>query len=101
MNTRRRIWSFLWNPTKRRNKILSDAIQGLIGIMPQVKKNPNSIMVTLSYLLLLNFIGRLDTNRSDSKSRQFMLAESEGFVENTNPALILLSPEHPVTRSIN
>jgi hypothetical protein len=101
MNTRRRFWSFLWNPTKRKNKILSDVIQGLISTMPQAKTNPNSIMVTLSYLLVLNFVGSLDNNSSDSISRQFMLAESEGFVENGYPALILLSPEHPVKKSIN
>jgi len=101
MNAGRSFWSFLWNPAKRRNKILSDVIQSLIDIMPEVKTNPNSIMVTLSYLLVLNFVGSLDNNSSDSISRQFMLAESEGFVENVHPALILLSPEHPVTRSIN
>lgn len=93
----RRFWSFLWNPRKRTKKVLSDIIQGLVPMIPSSKKKSNSIMLSLPYMLVLNVVGLQKAQTGDHDSRQFVLAESEGYANDAPPNLILLSPYHPVS----
>jgi hypothetical protein len=66
----------LWNPTKRRHKALSDTVNALIGLSRH--RASDTLIVTVPYVLLLNFI----TSRPHSlgtTGTQFMVLEHSGF----------------------
>jgi hypothetical protein len=66
----------LWNPTKRKQKALSDIVSALIRLAKDSK--PEELIVTVPYLLILNFI----TSRPHSlgtNGTQFMVLEHDGF----------------------
>lgn len=66
----------LWNPTKRKQKALSDMVSALIRLAKQQKGE--GLIVTVPYILILNFI----TSRPHSlgtSGTQFMVLEHSGF----------------------
>jgi hypothetical protein len=66
----------LWNPTKRKQKALSDMVSTLIRLASHRKSE--ALIVTVPYILILNFI----TSRPHSlgtNGTQFMVLEHSGF----------------------
>lgn len=66
----------LWNPTKRKQKALSDMVSALIRLAKDRKAE--ELIVTVPYILILNFI----TSRPHSlgtNGTQFMVLEHGGF----------------------
>jgi hypothetical protein len=66
----------LWNPTKRKQKALSDMVSALIRLAKDGKAE--GLIVTVPYILILNFItSRLHSLGTDGT--QFMVLEHGGF----------------------
>lgn len=94
----RTLFSWFWNPDKRDKKILSDVVQNLISQLPHYKgenKSTNLLMFSMPYIIILNALSHYNKT-SDTDYRQFMLAESAGYLKETQPAIILLSIFHKI-----
>jgi hypothetical protein len=76
----RKVLHAIWNPYKRAPKALVDHMQILLnlyfGLKSKYKEEQslNSLMLTSSYLHLLNYINHL-TKEPENKSRQFAILE--------------------------
>jgi len=93
----RSFWSWCWNPEKRDKKILSDVIQNLVSSIPYYKSanGYDLLMFSMPYLIVLHAVSHCDCKRP-STQRQFMLAETSGYLQETSPAVILLSVFHQI-----
>jgi hypothetical protein len=77
----------LWNPTKRKQKALSDMVGGLIRLAKHRERK--GLIVTVPYLLILNFI----TSRPHSlgtNGTQFMVLEHGGFAGDPERSRVLV-----------
>lgn len=102
LTTKRRKLDFLWNPSKRKTKVMSDAVHYLLNFIEinlelkiPIKIIKSVIMVSTPYLILLSIVA--SQGKKEKKliiSRQFALAESFGFNSNQKPNLILCSAFH-------
>ncbi len=90
---RRTLWSFVWNPEKRRRKILSDVVTMLGNHARDGQAVGNEIMLTLPYLLLLNVISQLP-RLPEVSHRQFVVVETFGFTPTDTTRVILRSDFH-------
>jgi len=88
--------SFIWNPQKRDKKIIADVIQTLLITMNRYKeeKDRSYLMFTFPYILILHHISQQKSSITEPLYRQFVLAESPGYLEETEPGFILLSKFH-------
>lgn len=94
----RTIWSWLWNPEKRDKKILSDVVQSLVSSIPSYREKAGSLnllMFSMPYIIVLHAVSQYK-KQSQNCYRQFMLAESSGYQQETAPSLILLSVFHQI-----
>ncbi|MBB6271141.1 hypothetical protein HDF26_001568 [Pedobacter cryoconitis] len=93
----RSLWSWCWNPDKRDKKILADVIQSLVASIPHYKgdKGYDLLMFSMPYLIVLHAVSHCKCN-SGSVQRQFMLAETSGYLKETSPSVILLSVFHQI-----
>jgi hypothetical protein len=93
-------WSFwrgIWNPGKRRIKMLSDVVRDgskLVTIIPLA-----DLILTLPYLAVLNYVSRLPRANA-SLSTQFMVLKSDGFSDDREPQLVFLSAMHDLDSSV-
>ena len=77
----------LWNPTKRRQKALSDLLGSLIELARQC--GTDALVVSVPYILILNFIAsRPHTLGTDAT--QFMVLEHGGFADEPELSRVLL-----------
>lgn len=77
----------LWNPTKRKNKALSDLVTSLIDFVKH--QGSEAVFVSVPYILILNFI----TSRPHSlgtDGTQFMVLEHSGFSEEPERSRVLV-----------
>ncbi|MEH6305781.1 hypothetical protein RYH73_09005 [Olivibacter sp. CPCC 100613] len=94
----RSAFSWLWNPEKRDKKILSDVVQNLVSHLPYYRnenQSTNLIMFSMPYIIILNVLSHYH-RRTNFSYRQFMLAESSGYLNETGPSVILLSVFHKI-----
>jgi hypothetical protein len=93
-------FNFIWNPQKRKKKILADIVQSLVAIIAKHEGNNEEarklLMFTLPYVMVLNTIFQEDSKIDDPYYRQFMLAESSGYLEDRDPSFILVSKFHQI-----
>ena len=83
----------IWNPEKRNQKILSDAVRSLAMLVSDL--NINEIQVTIPYLLILNHITNLE--RSDNVDvTQFVIAISYGYISLNEPKIFMASKLHSI-----
>jgi hypothetical protein len=77
----------LWNPTKRRQKALSDTVNALIALSRG--RASDALIVTVPYVLVLNLI----TSRPHSlgtTATQFMVLEHSGFSHEPDRSRVLV-----------
>ncbi|MGY0035927.1 hypothetical protein [Pedobacter sp. NJ-S-72] len=93
----RSLWSWCWNPDKRDKKILADVIQSLISSIPYYKseKGYDLLMFSMPYLIVLHAVSHCQC-KAGTAQRQFMLAETSGYLKETAPSVILLSVFHQI-----
>ncbi|MBB5621239.1 hypothetical protein HDE69_002292 [Pedobacter cryoconitis] len=93
----RSLWSWCWNPDKRDKKILSDVIQSLIASIPHYKgaNGYDLLMFSMPYLIVLHAVSNCECE-TGSGHRQFMLAETSGYLKENPPSVILLSVFHQI-----
>ena len=78
----------LWNPAKRKSKALSDIFSSLIRTANH--RDPDTLMATVPYILILNFI----TSRPHSlgaNATQFMILEHGGFAGEPGRSRVLMT----------
>ncbi len=83
------IW--LWNPNKRKQKVLSDAVASLITISKKMELT--GLKTTIPYLIVLNYVSHLERSPL-SRQTQFMIMESQGHISDTKPQVLFLSEKH-------
>jgi hypothetical protein len=88
----RHLYSFLWNPEKRANKVVRDAVTTLRRCTPEDRRNASLMMWTLPYVLLLNYACSMKAS-SEALHRQFRVVESDGF-ESSQQRIIFTSEMH-------
>jgi hypothetical protein len=83
--------STVWNPHKRKNKALTDAVCDLAYLTRLYSRE--SVSLTVSHLLLAHFIGRLP-HSPDAEAYQFVVIETFGYHNPKAWDLIYESPLH-------
>lgn len=77
----------LWNPTKRKQKALSDLLSALLELARHCEAD--ALVVSVPYVLILNFItSRPHTLGADGT--QFMILEHSGFVPEPERTRVLM-----------
>ncbi len=99
----RTMWHFLWNPHKRVNKVSSDVVSGIAGVVAHhqelgtpAERIREALVLSLPYLILLSLVTRQDKRGESALSRQFAVAETYGFTKARGPAVLLCSLFHTV-----
>ena len=87
---RRRWWNVAWNPGKRANKALFDAIQDLSD---EARRNPGTLVGSISYLTLLNYVSSVERFAPPAFT-QFMLLHSFSLFLEREPQLVFSSELH-------
>lgn len=90
----RRRHSFVWNPEKRGKKVLGDIVASCATtIPPETRFNARPVMLTLSYIIVLNAVCQHDRT-PDVTHRQFLIVETAGFRRTETPRILLRSDFH-------
>jgi hypothetical protein len=97
LRSEKKIAMALFNPNRRLQKALHDHARAIIMnvddcITEQTKAN---IKLTFSYISILNFCSKL-ARKPDAYAVQFMIIETFGYNELTEPRLILNSEFHRI-----
>jgi hypothetical protein len=92
----RNFLDFIWNPRKRNKKVLSDIIQTLIITFSKYPKDEDRklLMYTFPYIMVLQLVSQQKSKIANPSLRQFVLAESPGYLEERDPNFILISKFH-------
>ncbi len=94
----RSILASVWNPEKRVRKCLLDLTQNLVKQRPSSADEENAVVLSVPYLLLLNYVAHLNAPGS-SNARQFIIFQSHGFFPNKEPELLIRSAFHDLDQS--
>ena len=86
----RRSWNVIWNPGKRANKALFDAIT---EVGSEAKLYPDILVGSVGYLTLLNYISSLD-RLTPPAFTQFMILHSFSSAVEREPTMVFSSSLH-------
>lgn len=96
MTDQRTIFSALWNPEKRSKKVLTDVVQLLVEIAVASDNDSAVIVFSTPYVLVLNVV--MSATRDENvMQRQFVIAETSGYIKSGDPHVILRSDFHKFT----
>lgn len=95
--SRRTLWGALWNPEKRKTKVLSDVVRGLVRLAQN--RGFKDFSLTLPYLAILNYVSSIRRSTSCLQT-QFMILQSEGFFADGDPQFLFMSNPHNLAPSI-
>jgi hypothetical protein len=97
----RKFYHFIWNPLKRKNKLVIDAISEVKSIKNNGDERKvddfiltNQIKFSKGYLLLLNLIFTSKKLNRDAVSRQFIVLDSVNIGGDRNLIPLFFSPFH-------
>jgi hypothetical protein len=82
---------WLWNPTKRERKSVSDLSQSLVR--SAARPLGNRLYIQLSYVLLLNLVAQARPS-AFAVERQFIVVRSYGFARRRAPQILFASDFH-------
>lgn len=99
-------WHVVWNPLRRRGKLLSDCVNQLARDLEWAKGRglydayAAQLAVTFPYLVILNNVVRdsAETEEAHVTSRQFVVVEAKHSRAQAEVAVILASPFHRLRR---
>lgn len=93
--------SAVWNPRKRRTKVVVDAVATLVEMVGRAKKEgrvPESLerglLLSGPYLVLLNIVAHVAKHHPDAAAFQFAVVERQGFGRDATPTPLVMSPFH-------
>jgi hypothetical protein len=89
--SRRTLWGALWNPEKRKTKVLSDVVRGLVRLAQN--QGFKDFSLTLPYLAILNYVSSIHRSKACLQT-QFMILQSEGFFADRDPQFLFMSGMH-------
>lgn len=93
--------TWLWNPGKRRQKVLIDAVSSVAemcapngdrALSPETLRR--ALLISSPYLVLLNMVLNCVTHAPDATASQFAVVERRGFGVEVQPTLLFRSPFH-------
>ena len=94
-------YHFVWNPLKRRNKLVVDAISEVKSIKNDAEKQgtdpeivQNQIKFSKGYLILLNIISKEPKVDDTSRARQFIVCDATHISGERNLIPLFVSPFH-------
>lgn len=85
------ITNAIWNPKKRKHKVLTDVVQTFARLSFEFPKN---LSLTTPYLLILNYISQIYKIQYKGEQIQFVIAETKGFQLKKEPKIIFMSEFH-------
>lgn len=88
-------WRWLWNPRKRVSKALTDCTQNILDIGREPEIKPDVLPFALPYIAVLNAVASLPASE-DVEARQFAIVETEGYVADGPPQVLIASAVHPL-----
>ena len=91
----RNFLSAFWNSNKRVKKALADLVMDLNRQCVSKEINEENIKISFSYIALLNFLSNVPKS-TNTKSIQFAILKSQGFIDDEIPSLIICSEFHNV-----
>ncbi|MFF8288349.1 hypothetical protein ACF068_03810 [Streptomyces sp. NPDC016309] len=89
----RRGHHIVWNPNRRREKVVFDAVEEL-KIFVRREEPLERLQLTLPYLVLLNYVSKQCDHHADAKRTQFLIALSPGYDETVPPEMFFASDVH-------
>jgi hypothetical protein len=92
---RRDRWMWLWNPRKRFSKAVTDCTQSLLEIAREGETAIELLPFALPYIAVLNVVCALPA-ADGIDGRQFAVVETEGYVADGPPRLLVASAVHPL-----
>jgi len=93
-NVEKRSWTHsFWYPSRRAEKVLTDAAAGLQAMLPKLKDREN-VLVSIPYLTLLNYVTNQVRHHPEAKRVQFLVATSAGYDDSEKPSPMFLSKLH-------
>ena len=107
LTSRRLTLDWLWNPQKRKNKLLMDCVSSLAQVamnMQQLKPQPenyNQLCLTIPYLLILNLVcnnKQILITSENTLYRQFAIIKTDGYFRKTQPQILIQSIYHPIKK---
>ena len=81
----------IWNPKKRRQKVLIDVVQSFVRFPV---KHSSYLAITVTYLLLVNFLANIFANEPKGSQLQFLIYESRGVDNPRDKEVIFVSDCH-------
>jgi hypothetical protein len=81
----------IWNPNKRRQKVLVDVVQSFVRFPV---KHSSYLPITVPYLLLFNFLANIFANEPKGSQLQFLIYESRGVDSLRDQEVIFVSDCH-------
>jgi hypothetical protein len=87
---------FFWYPGQRAEKVVVDAVSGLITMQPILADRKEDVQVSIPYLTLLNYVTHQVPHHPETKRVQFLIANSAGYDESEEPTMVFLSNPHPL-----
>jgi hypothetical protein len=97
----RRWYHFIWNPHKRKSKLIVDALSQIKSLKNKSLKNEFKeeelqyrVQLSKGYLILLNLVMNYEMSDNEILSRQFMVVDSYLFSGKRQPFPIFSSPFH-------
>ncbi len=95
----RGLLSFIWNPTKRTNKVLADVAMSVSRIVRTDPGAEQFVIISFQYLLILNYLTK-SLPATAGGERQFAIVETAGFFREGAPRVVLRSDFHSMDLSV-
>lgn len=99
----RTLQHFLWNPQRRKIKLIIDAINAIVKINANNSKfklseenSTKALYISVPYMLLMQTVLNNIKTGSDNAQFQFAVIESTGFIQRDEPKYVIISAFHTI-----
>ncbi|MFD8827332.1 hypothetical protein ACFV1C_33915 [Streptomyces sp. NPDC059605] len=89
----RRVHHMVWNPNRRREKVVFDAVEEL-KVFIRREEPLERLQFTVPYLVILNYVSKQCRHDPSAKRTQFLIALSPGYDETLPPEMFFASDVH-------
>ncbi len=89
-------WRWLWNPSRYRNKAISDLTNGLYGALQLCRDEPRMVMLSSSYISLLHLVMAQPLTSLEADRREFAIVKTYGFGSSRQLEIAFTSEVHRV-----
>jgi hypothetical protein len=92
LTDQRRISHLLWNPGKRRSKVLADFAQSLCCTASETDAFESAVLMSTPYLCIMHYLLRHFPPGGNARMRHFMIVLSDGH-RGSSPKVVFVAPQ--------